>query len=121
MSSQTQIIRTPYHIVSNYLLDDEYINQKINNLNSIIDINTNRLQQKLSFVNNLYLNIIENKSEIMKINIFINHTKINISLLEKEKNISPEDLDLFSIVDSSSEALKIINEFYKKYGLKPNF
>ena len=46
---------------------------------------------------------------------------IKNTLLEKEKNISPEDLDLFSIVDSSSEALKIINEFYKKYGLKPNF
>ena len=46
---------------------------------------------------------------------------IKNTLLEKEKNISPEDLDLFSIVDSSSEALKIINKFYKKYGLKPNF
>ena len=46
---------------------------------------------------------------------------IKNTLIEKEKNISPEDLDLFSIVDSSSEALKIINEFYKKYGLKPNF
>ena len=46
---------------------------------------------------------------------------IKNTLLEKEKNISPEDLDLFSIVDSSSEALKIINEFYEKYGLKPNF
>ena len=46
---------------------------------------------------------------------------IKNTLLEKERNISPEDLDLFSIVDHSSEALKIINEFYKKYGLKPNF
>ena len=42
-------------------------------------------------------------------------------MLEEEKNISPEDLDLFSIVDNVDEALEIINEFYKRYLLKPNF
>ena len=42
-------------------------------------------------------------------------------MLKKEKNISPEDLDLFSVVDTSDEALEIINNFYNKYGLKPNF
>ena len=42
-------------------------------------------------------------------------------MLKKEKNISPEDLNLFSVVDSADEALEIVNEFYKKYGLKPNF
>ena len=42
-------------------------------------------------------------------------------MLKKEKNISPEDLDLFSVVDTSEEALEIINNFYNKYGLKPNF
>lgn len=42
-------------------------------------------------------------------------------MLKKEKNISPEDLNLFSVVDTADEALKIVNEFYKKYGLKPNF
>ncbi len=42
-------------------------------------------------------------------------------MLKKEKNISPEDLNLFSVVDTADEALEIINEFYKKYGLKPNF
>ena len=42
-------------------------------------------------------------------------------MLKKEKNISPEDLDLFSVVDTVDEALEIINNFYNKYGLKPNF
>ena len=36
-------------------------------------------------------------------------------------NISDEDLDLFSIVDTPSQAVEIIEEFYKKYTLKPNF
>lgn len=38
-----------------------------------------------------------------------------------EGNISDEDLDLFTIVDTSDEVIKIINEFYTKYNLKPNF
>lgn len=42
-------------------------------------------------------------------------------VLEKEKNISAKDLGLFSIVDTSDEVLDIINKFYNKYGLKPNF
>ena len=46
---------------------------------------------------------------------------IKETMLNKENNISPEDLDLFSIVDTSDETLVIINKFYKKYGFKPNF
>jgi len=42
-------------------------------------------------------------------------------MLEKEKNISVEDLDLINIVDTPVEAVDIINEFYNKYTLKPNF
>ena len=42
-------------------------------------------------------------------------------MLKKEKNISPEDLDLFSLVDTADEVIKIIDQFYKKYILKPNF
>lgn len=38
-----------------------------------------------------------------------------------EGNISPEDLDLIKLVDTSDEAIDIINEFYGKYLLKPNF
>ena len=46
---------------------------------------------------------------------------IKKTMLVKEKNISLEDLDLFSVVDTSDEALTTINDFYTKYGLKPNF
>ena len=46
---------------------------------------------------------------------------IKATMLSKEKNISAEDLELFSVVDTSDEALDIINNFYNKYGLKPNF
>ncbi|MDN3669014.1 TIGR00730 family Rossman fold protein [Echinicola jeungdonensis] len=42
-------------------------------------------------------------------------------MMEKHRNISPEDLDLFSVVDSASEAVKVIDEFYTKYLLSPNF
>ena len=42
-------------------------------------------------------------------------------LLEEENNISKEDIDLIKIVDSPEEAVNHINDFYKKYHLKPNF
>ena len=38
-----------------------------------------------------------------------------------EGNISPEDLDLFTLVDTAEEVVKIIDDFYSKYTLKPNF
>ena len=38
-----------------------------------------------------------------------------------EGNISPEDLNLFTVVDTADEVVKIINDFYSKYNLKPNF
>ena len=36
-------------------------------------------------------------------------------------NINKEDLDLFKVADSADEVVKIINDFYSKYLLKPNF
>ena len=42
-------------------------------------------------------------------------------MLVKEKNISVEDLDLINVVDTPIEAVEIINDFYNKYTLKPNF
>ena len=42
-------------------------------------------------------------------------------MLEKEQNISPEDLDLFTLVDTTDEAVEYIDNFYSKYLLKPNF
>lgn len=41
--------------------------------------------------------------------------------LLKEKNVSPEDMDLFITVDSIDEAVKHVEDFYNKYSLKPNF
>ncbi|MCD4679282.1 MAG: TIGR00730 family Rossman fold protein [Bacteroidales bacterium] len=38
-----------------------------------------------------------------------------------ENNISPEDLDIFVLVDTAEEAVAHIDNFYKKYSLKPNF
>jgi hypothetical protein len=38
-----------------------------------------------------------------------------------EKNISPEDIDVFSVADTAQEVVKIINDFYSQYDLKPNF
>ena len=40
---------------------------------------------------------------------------------EEEKNISPEDLGLFKVVDTADEAVAVINDFYAKYLLSPNF
>ncbi len=41
--------------------------------------------------------------------------------LLSEKMISEEDLDLFNVVDTPKEAVKVIDEFYAKYLLSPNF
>lgn len=46
---------------------------------------------------------------------------ITETMLEKEKNISPEDLNLFRLVDTAEEAAEHIFRFYEKYVLKPNF
>lgn len=39
----------------------------------------------------------------------------------EERNISPEDMDLFTLVDTADEAVDVINKFYAKYLLSPNF
>ncbi len=38
-----------------------------------------------------------------------------------EGNISSEDLNIFHLVDTAEEAASIVEDFYKKYSLKPNF
>lgn len=43
------------------------------------------------------------------------------TVLNEEGNISDTDLELFQLVDTADEAVAIINEFYSKYMLKPNF
>lgn len=43
------------------------------------------------------------------------------NVLVNEGNISAEDLKLISIVDTEDEVLEVIDTFYKKYSLSPNF
>jgi uncharacterized protein (TIGR00730 family) len=38
-----------------------------------------------------------------------------------EKNINPEDLNLIKLVDNADDAAKVIEDFYGKYLLQPNF
>lgn len=40
---------------------------------------------------------------------------------QEEKNISPDDINLFTVVDNADEAVEVINKFYAKYLLSPNF
>jgi len=42
-------------------------------------------------------------------------------ILIKEKYINPDDLDLYNLVDTPMEAVKVIDDFYAKYLLSPNF
>jgi uncharacterized protein (TIGR00730 family) len=46
---------------------------------------------------------------------------IKSTMLALEKNISASDLDLFTIVNTTEEAVEVIEQFYKFYNLKPNF
>ncbi|HEU4574607.1 MAG TPA: TIGR00730 family Rossman fold protein [Chitinophagaceae bacterium] len=42
-------------------------------------------------------------------------------MLEKEKNISPQDVQLLKLADSAEEAVQHILDFYSKHPLQPNF
>ena len=42
-------------------------------------------------------------------------------LVEREHTISPEDLNLFKLVDTEDEVVDVLDKFYKKYDLSPNF
>lgn len=46
---------------------------------------------------------------------------IKETLLTVENNISEKDLDLFNIVETPEEAVQVIDDFYAKYMLSPNF
>ena len=41
--------------------------------------------------------------------------------LVSERMVSEEDLEFFNVVDTPKEAVKVINDFYAKYLLSPNF
>jgi uncharacterized protein (TIGR00730 family) len=38
-----------------------------------------------------------------------------------ESNISPEDLDLLQVVDTAADAVQVIEDFYSRFVLSPNF
>lgn len=46
---------------------------------------------------------------------------IKDTLLVRYKTINPEDLELFHLVETPTEAVKIIDDFYSSYLLTPNF
>ena len=46
---------------------------------------------------------------------------INEVMLSEEQNISPDDLNIFTLVDTPAEAVDSIVEFYSRYLLSPNF
>jgi len=46
---------------------------------------------------------------------------IKTILLDENKNINQEDLDLFNIVDTEDEVIDVLDIFYKNYNLSPNF
>lgn len=46
---------------------------------------------------------------------------IKTVIIEKELNANPEDLNLIRIVDTEDEVVEVLDNFYKKYNLSPNF
>ena len=46
---------------------------------------------------------------------------IKNTMLTKEGNINPDDMNLIQMTDSPEEAIKMINEFYENHPLKPGF
>lgn len=45
---------------------------------------------------------------------------ITARMLE-ERNITADDMNIFTLVDDAESAVRVIDDFYKKYSLKPNF
>lgn len=43
------------------------------------------------------------------------------AMVEQELTVSAGDLDLFKIVDNEDEVVSVLDKFYKKYDLSPNF
>lgn len=42
-------------------------------------------------------------------------------MLRSEKNINPKDLELFCMTDTADETIEVIDKFYSRYMLSPNF
>jgi len=46
---------------------------------------------------------------------------VKATMVNEYKTVSPEDLDLIDIVDTEDEVITILDDFYRKYALSPNF
>jgi len=46
---------------------------------------------------------------------------VKATMVTEYKTVSPEDLDLIDIVDTEDEVIDILDNFYRKYALSPNF
>lgn len=46
---------------------------------------------------------------------------IKSTMVKNHKTVSPEDLNLIHIVDTEDEVITVLDNFYKKYALRPNF
>jgi uncharacterized protein (TIGR00730 family) len=46
---------------------------------------------------------------------------IKTVMIAEEKNANPEDMNLIRIVDTDDEVVEVLDTFYKKYNLSPNF
>jgi hypothetical protein len=46
---------------------------------------------------------------------------IKTVIIDKESNANPEDMNLIKVVDTEDEVLEVLDTFYKKYNLSPNF
>ncbi|OYU85441.1 MAG: Rossman fold protein, TIGR00730 family [Flavobacterium sp. BFFFF2] len=42
-------------------------------------------------------------------------------IIEQEGNANPDDMLLFRVVDTEDEVVDVLNNFYRKYNLSPNF
>lgn len=46
---------------------------------------------------------------------------VRTTLLDSFQNISAGDIDILQVVDTADEVIEILDEFYEKYNLSPNF
>jgi len=46
---------------------------------------------------------------------------IKTVMIAKEGNANPDDMNLIKIVDTEDEVVEVLDNFYKKYNLSPNF
>ena len=46
---------------------------------------------------------------------------IKTVIIEKHKNANPDDMNLIKVVDTEDEVVAVLDNFYKKYNLSPNF